>query len=377
MLISRRSWFVGSGALLVMGGPGPAWAADDIVVGVAGPFSGPNAAQGEEMRHGVEVAAQDINTRGGVLGRRIRLEFADDASDPKQGVAVAGRLVGRKVAAVLGHMNSGVSIPASAVYAEADLVMVSPAATNPALTDRAAAKGWTTVFRTIGRDDAQGTFAGRYIARHFAGKRMAIVHDKTAFGKGIADETRKALNGQGITEVAYDSVTVGEKDFSALITALKGARVDVIYYGGLYTEAGLIVRQAKDQGLKATLVAGDGALNPAFWEVAGASGEGTLMTFAADPQASPTAAAAVERLKARGANPGGYTLYSYAALEVIVAAIARAGSLKTDAMAKALRDGRPVDTVAGPIAFDHKGDVKDAQFVMFAWSNGRYKAITE
>ncbi len=362
------TWLVAGAMLATLG---TAKAADDVVIGVAGPFTGANAAQGAEMRRGVEQAASDVNAKGGILGRKVVLEFGDDAADPRQGVAVANRLVGRKAAAIIGHMNSGVTIPASAVYAEAGILMITPASTNPALTDQAAAKGWPAVFRTIGRDDAQGAFAGEFVAWQFPGKRIALIHDKTAFGKGLVDEMKKAINARGIQEAAFHAISVGERDFSALITKLKEARIEVIYYGGVHTEAALIVRQAADQGLKARLVAGDGALNPAFWEVAGPAGQGALMSFAADPQSAPAAAEVVARLKAAGTDPGGYTLYSYAAFQAIAAAAEKAKSFDGASLARALRSGT-VATVAGTLAFDARGDVTDAKFTMFEWKDGRY-----
>ncbi len=203
-----------------------------IRLGVAGPITGPNASFGAQLRQGVEQAVEDINAAGGILGQRIQLSVGDDVSDPRQGVNVANKFVGDGIKFVVGHFNSGVSIPSSEVYAENGIVAITPASTNPRYTER----GLWNVFRTCGRDDQQGAVAGAYLARQFAGKRVAIVHDKTTYGKGLADETQKAMNAAGLKEVIYEGVNTGEKDFSALISKLKAAGADYIYWGGLHTE---------------------------------------------------------------------------------------------------------------------------------------------
>src|SRR5207302_3955549 len=263
--------------------------AQNIPIAVVGPLTGSNAALGEQMKRGAEMAVADINAKGGVLGKKLELIVADDACDPKQAVAAANDVVGKKVVFVAGHYCSSSSIPASAVYNEAGVLQMTPASTNPALTDDAAKKGWNNVFRACGRDDVQGGVAGKYLAEHFKGKNVAIVHDKTAYGKGIADETKKAMNAGGLKEAMYEAITAGDKDFSALISKLKQANIDAIYFGGYQTEAGLIVRQARDQGLKAQFIGADALVTEEFWKITGAAGEGTLMTFPPDPRNVPAA----------------------------------------------------------------------------------------
>ena len=226
---------------------GSAWA--EVVIGVAGPITGPNAAFGAQLQKGAEQAAADINAAGGINGEQIRIVVGDDVSDPKQGISVANKFVADGVKFVVGHFNSGVSIPASEVYAENGILEITPAATNPVFTER----GLWNVFRTCGRDDQQGGIAGAYLAEKFKDAKIAVVHDKTPYGQGLADETKKAMNAAGVTEVMYEGVNVGDKDFSALIAKMKEAGVSIVYWGGLHTEAGLIIRQLADQGVKATL----------------------------------------------------------------------------------------------------------------------------
>ena len=216
------------------------------------------------------------------------------------------------MAFVAGHYCSGSSIPASKVYAEEGVLQISPACTNPRFTDEG---GWNT-FRVCGRDDQQGQVAGAYIAEHFKGKKVAILHDNSAYGKGLADETKKALNAAGMTETLYAAYTPGERDYNAIVSRMKEAGIDVIYVGGYHTEAGLILRQAKEQGMNVTLIGGDALVTNEFWQITGAAGEGALMTFSSDPRSRPSAAEVVQRFRARNVDPEGYVLYTYAAIQI-------------------------------------------------------------
>jgi branched-chain amino acid transport system substrate-binding protein len=339
-----------------------------LKVGVAGPFTGPNAAFGAQLKNGAEQAAADINAAGGINGQKIELVFGDDVSDPKQGVSVANKFVGDGVKWVVGHFNSGVSIPASEVYAEAGIVQVTPSSTNPRFTERSL---WNT-FRTCGRDDQQGAVAGAYIVNNFKGKPVAIVHDKTPYGKGLADETKKAMNAGGVTEVIYEGINTGEKDFAALVSKLKAANVAVVYYGGLHTEAGLIIRQMRDQGVTAPMMSGDGIVSNEFWSIAGPGAAGTLMTFAPDPRKNPAAADVVAKFKAKNIDPEAYTLYAYAALQALVSGAKAAGSNDGKKVAEAMKAKGPHSTVLGPMSFDAKGDITKPDYVMYIWKDGTY-----
>ena len=345
--------------------------AQDVTIGVAGPITGPNAVFGEQMKRGAEMAVADVNAKGGVLGKKLALEIADDACDPKQAVAAANLLVEKKIVFVDGHYCSSSSIPASAVYNEAGILQITPASTNPALTDDAAKKGWTNVFRTCGRDDAQGKVAGSYLAQHYKGKPVAVIHDKSTYGKGLADETKKAMNAAGLNEAMYEGITQGDKDFTALVSKMKQANIEAIYFGGYQTEAGLIVRQARDQGLKAQFIGGDALVTEEFWKITGPAGEGTLMTFAPDPRKVAAARAVVDRFKAQGYDPEGYTLYTYAAIQAFAAAAAKANSVKEADLSQALH-AMTVDTVVGPLTWDAKGDIIDPKYVFYVWKAGKY-----
>jgi len=349
--------------------------AQDITIAVVGPMTGPNATIGEQMKRGVQAGIDEVNARGGMQGRKLKMEVGDDACDPKQAVAVANQLVSKGVQYVVGHACSGSSIPAAAVYGENEVFMISPASSNPTFTDEAAKKGWTTIMRTYGRDDAQGTFVGKWLAEQYKGKRIAVLHDKSAYGKGLADEVKKAMNAGGLREVVYESITAGEKDFSAVVTKLKQEKVDLIYLGGYLAEAGLLIRQSREQGLNATLMTGDSMANPDFWKIAGPSGEGTMMSFPKEPRNSPAAKDMVAKFKAQGFDPEGFTLFSTAGVQTIAAGAERAKSLKPLDISKALKTGQPVDTVLGPLAFDAKGDVKDPAYSLYVWRNGSYSEM--
>ena len=347
------------GATLAMAGVASA----QIKLGVAGPLTGPNAAFGAQLKNGVEQAVEDINAAGGILGQKIQVFLGDDVSDPKQGVSVANKFVGDGVKFVVGHFNSGVTIPASEVYQENGMLVITPSATNPKLTER---NMWN-VFRTCGRDDQQGAVAAEYIAKNYAGKKVAVVHDKTTYGQGLADETKKAMNAKGIKEVLYEGVNTGEKDFSALVSKIKAAGADVVYWGGLHTEGGLIVRQMRDQGVKAPMMSGDGITSDEFATIGGPGVEGTLMTFPPDPRNRPEAKAVVAKFEAKKFNPEAYTLYSYAAVQVIQQAAVKANSLDPKKVAETMKSGMVFKTVIGDLSYDKKGDITRPDYTMYVW----------
>ena len=344
---------------------------DTTPVAVVGPMTGQYATFGAQMRNGAEMAIADINTAGGVLGKKLDLSLGDDACDPKQAVAVANQMTGQGVSLVAGHYCSGSSIPASQVYAESGVVQISPASTNPAFTDN---RPGDNIYRVCGRDDQQGGVAGAYLAKHFADKNIAIVHDKTAYGKGFADEVKKALNAAGKQEVVYEAITAGEKDYSALVSKLKQAAVDVVFLGGYHTEAGLIVRQMRDQGLATTLMGGDALITQEYWSITGPAGEGTLMTFSPDPRKTPAAVDVVKRFKDKGIEPEGYVLYTYAAIQAWAQAAQKAGSAAAADVVKALNENE-FDTVIGKFKFNDKGDPNLPPYAVYRWSNGSYEEI--
>jgi branched-chain amino acid transport system substrate-binding protein len=342
-------------------------ASGPIRIAVVGPMTGPLAALGAQFRAGAEQAVSDINEAGGVLGRKVALEIADDACDPRQAVSVANQLAGRGTVFVAGHACSGSSIPASKVYGEEGVLQVSPATTNPDFTEKG---GWHT-FRVCGRDDQQGQVAGRYLADKFHDARIAVLHDNSAYGKGLAEETMRAMQAAGAKPTFTAVYTPGERDYGALVSRMKAAQIGVIYIGGYHTEAALILRQAKDQGMNPTLFGGDALVVQEFWQIAGNAGEGTLMTFTPDPRERPEAAPVVQRLRAAGREADGYVLYTYAAVQVWAQAAARAGAVQPRNVAAALKSDGPWQTVIGPLWFDAKGDLSRPSFAVHVWRGGK------
>ena len=347
-------------------------AAAQVKFGVGGPITGPNAATGAQMKNGVEQAAADINAEGGMLGQKVTVEFGDDVSDPKQGVSVANNFAADGVKFVIGHYNSGVTIPASVVYQENNILQITPASTNPTVTER----GMWNIFRTCGRDDQQGKVAGGYILAHFKDKRIAFVNDKTTYGKGLADETLKTIRAGGMKEVLYEGINTGEKDYSALISKIKQANPDLVYFGGLYTEGGLIVRQMRDQGVTAPLMGGDGITSDEFATVGGPGVEGTLMTYGPDPRNRPEAKTAVAAFRDKGFEPEAYTLYSYAGVQIIKQAAEAAKSVDPKKVADAMHSGMQFKTVLGDLSYDKKGDITKLDYVMYIWKKDQSGKIT-
>jgi branched-chain amino acid transport system substrate-binding protein len=341
-----------------------------IHIGAAGPMTGNYASFGAQLKEGAELAVANINAAGGVLGQQLVLDVGDDACDPKQATSVANDFASKKVVFVAGHFCSSSSIPASKVYTEEGILQITPASTNPKFTDEGS---WNT-FRTCGRDDQQGAVAGAYIAKEYKGRKVAILHDNTAYGKGLADETKKAMNAAGMQETLYAAYVPGEKDYSSLVSRLKGAGIDLIYVGGYHTETGLIMRQAKEQGMKLTVMGGDALVTNEFWQITGASGDGAIMTFPSDPRRRPTAAAVVKQFRDKGIDPEGYVLYTYAAVQEWADAVKKAGTTDPKKVAATLKAGT-WDTVLGPISYDKKGDVTVSDYVFYIWHDGKYSEM--
>ena len=366
----KNVWMTG---LVLAAGLAFAGAANaQVKLGVAGPITGPNAAFGAQLTNGVNQAAEDINAAGGILGQKITVVTGDDVSDPKQGVSVANKFVGDGVKLVVGHFNSGVTNPASDVYQDNGALMITPSATNPKITE----KGMWNVFRTCGRDDQLGKLWADYAVANLKGKKIAVVHDKTTYGKGLADAALGYMHDAGLKEVLYEGVNTGEKDYSAIVSKLKAAGAEYIMWGGLHTEGGLIIRQMRDQGMNTVMISGDGITDNEFASIGGPGVEGTLMSFGPDPRNNPLAKNVVAEFKAKNFDPEAYTLYSYAAVQIMKQAAEAAKSLDTKKMAEVMHSGVAFHTVMGDIAYDKKGDRTTVDYVWYVWKKGADGKIT-
>jgi branched-chain amino acid transport system substrate-binding protein len=332
-----------------------------------GPDNGKEAWYGEQMERGATLAVADLNATGGVLGQQVRLITADDFCDPEQAVAAAKKLASDGVIFVVGHYCSGASIPASEVYAAAGIVQISPASSNPMLTEL----GRANVFRIQHRDDRAGTVIGNYLADHWPNRKIAILHDDTTFGKGIAEFTKAQLNHRGMTETIYQAYVPRQNNYGAEIGDLQAADIAVAFIGGYQTEIALMARAAGDRGYPLQLIAGLGLAAEDFGIIAGPAAEGAIFLDVADARKRAEAAPVVERFRASGYEPQGYTLYTYAAVQVWAQAAAKAGSLDLQAMIAALRQ-QQFDTVLGPLDFDDKGDLTVQNPVWYVWRGGTY-----
>lgn len=344
-----------------------------VKIAVAGPMTGDQAKMGGDLQHGVELCVQDWNGKGGVLGKKIELLVGDDQHDPKQAVSVANKFINDGAVGVVGHFNSSCSIPASGVYVDAGLVMVTPASTNPQLTDQ----GLNGVFRVCGRDDQQGKVAAEYAANVLKPAKVAVLHDKTTYGQGLADEFKKqyeTLAGKPVD--AYEAIVQGSQDHSAVLTSIKGVGPDLIYFGGVYADGGLVVRQARDLGIKATFFSGDGVIDPEFIRIAGAdAAEGTLLTFTPDQHKIAAAVEVIKRYEEKYGEVGPYSIYSYAAAQILLEGIQKAGGAEGAKVAEAIR-GMGHETPLGMLRFDEKGDITDSPYVVWVTKGGKFEQLT-
>jgi branched-chain amino acid transport system substrate-binding protein len=339
----------------------------DIIVGLAGPMTGDNATIGNQMRTGAEAAIADLNARGGVLGEKLTLVIEDDACNAKLAVPVANKMIAEKVDFLVGHFCSAVTVPASSIYADNGTVEIT-LSSNPRITEQ----GFDGLFRIAGRDDRQGKVLAEFIAKHYAGQRAALVADRSAYAIGLAAKLRDLLREQGKVALVLDqSIDAGTKDFGPLVSGLKNAGADLVIYIGYPTEAGLIMVQASAAGLHPQYISTNNMSNHRVWDIAGKSAEGLAFTFLPAAELLPTAQDVVDRLKGAGKKADGYTLYTYASVQLFAAAMIRAKSTQTDAVATELQRGG-IPTVLGEVSFDDKGDNLLPSWRVYRWNDGGY-----
>jgi branched-chain amino acid transport system substrate-binding protein len=344
----------------------------DIKIAVAGPMSGQYSWFGEQMQLGAEMAVDDLNAAGGIQGEMVELIIGDDACDPAQAVAVARKFVSDGIAFVAGHWCSSSSIPAAKIYEEAGILMITPASTNPKLTD----EGGPNVFRLSGRDDEQGIVAGNYLAENWGDKKIAFLHDGTTYGTGLAEATRAQLHTRGVTEAMYEAFEPGQVDYSSIVAKMQAEAIDVFYLGGYSTEAALIISGARDIGYDVQLISGDALTSEEFGIVAGDASDGTLITFFPDWREYPEAQDVVARFRDDGYEPEGYTLQTYATIQTWLQAANSAGSLDLGKMTKALHETE-FQTVVGTFKFNDNGDMTSPGFVWYTWEDGSYVRLQD
>lgn len=334
----------------------------EIKIGIAGPMTGPVAQYGDMQFSGSRMAIERINAAGGVMGEELVAVEVDDVCDPKQAVTVANRLVNEGVQYVVGHLCSSSTQPASDIYEDEGILMITPASTSPEITQR----GYELVFRTIGLDSMQGPVAGNYIASQKP-ERVAVVHDKQQYGEGIATAVRDTLKDAGIEIAMFEGITAGDKDFSSLVTKIKQADVDYVYYGGYHPELGLILRQARQADVDAKFMGPEGVGNKDINTIAGDAAEGLLVTLPPAFDQKEENQELVAAFAEKGEDPSGpFVLPSYTAVQLIAEGIEMADSKDPFDVAKALRSGT-FETPIGTVQYDKAGDLKAFEFVVYEW----------
>ncbi len=345
----------------------------DIKIAMAGPVSGPVAQYGDMQFIGAEMAIDQINKAGGINGEKLVGVKYDDACDPKQAVAVANKIVNDDIKFVVGHLCSSSTQPASDIYEDEGIVMVTAASTNPDIT----LQGYQMIFRTIGLDSLQGPTAGRFIVEHAKPKRVAVIHDKQQYGEGIATAVKSTVEDAGIKVVMFEGVTAGDKDFSALVAKLKRNKVDFVYYGGYHPELGLILRQSKELGLKAQFMGPEGVGNKDISAIAGEASEGLLVTLPPSFEKDPKNKGLVEAFAKKNQDPTGpFVMPAYAAVQVMADSMKAIGSTDSEEVA-AYMHKTAYSTPIGDVKFDEKGDLTSFNFVVYKWHQDGTKSVAK
>jgi len=343
-----------------------------VKIGHAGPLTGGIAHLGKDDENGVHLAIDEANDKKIKLGGKVvkfEMMSEDDQADPKMGPTIAQKFVDAKVAGVVGHLNSGVSIPASAVYNQAGIPMISGSATNPKLTEQ----GFKNIFRTVGRDDQQGPAIASYIASELKVKKVAIADDATAYGEGLANEVEKTLKAGGVQVVAREKTNDKATDFKAILTKMKGKAPDAIFYGGMDATGGPMLKQARELGIKAVFSFGDGACTDEMAKLAGKAAEGMVCSQAGLPREAASKDFVAAFTKQYGEIKQ-YAPYFYDATNAIIEAMKKADSVDPAKFAPEIFNDS-FDGATGHVEFDSKGDRKNAEMTIFKLTDGKVKPI--
>jgi branched-chain amino acid transport system substrate-binding protein len=345
-----------------------------VLIGQASPLTGPQAHLGKDNENGARLALDEINSAGLTLGGKkvvLELRSEDDAADPKTATTVAQKLADEKVAGVIGHLNSGATIPASKIYFDNGIPEISPSATAVAYT----ASGFKTAFRIMTNDAQQGSVLGNYAVTKLGAKRIAIIDDRTAYGQGLADEVEKAVKAAGGEVVAREYTSDRSTDFMAILTSIKGKSPDLIFFGGMDPQAAPMIRQIKQLGIKAQFLGGDGVETPKFLELAGADAEGVVASNPGLPLAAmPGGSEFKAKFEAKYGEIQNYAPYAYDAMYVLIDAMKRADSSDP---AKYLAELPKTDYqgVTGRIRFDSKGDTTGGAVTLYQVKGGKWQVL--
>ena len=372
----RLVWMAAAAALVAGCGDKPQQNGDQqvVLIGQASPLTGPQAHLGKDNENGARLALDEINAAGLTLGGKkvvLEMKSEDDAADPKTATTVAQKLVDEGVVGVIGHLNSGATIPASKIYSDNGIPQISPSATAVAYT----ASGFKTAFRVMTNDAQQGTVLGDYAVTKLGAKRIAIIDDRTAYGQGLADEVEKAVKAAGGEVVAREYTSDRSTDFMAILTSIKGKSPDLVFFGGMDPQAAPMIRQMKQLGMKAKFLGGDGVQTPKFIELAGPDAEGALASNPGLPlDAMPGGSAFKAKFEAKYGQIQNYAPYAYDAMHVLIAAMKRADS---SAPARYLAELPKTDYqgVTGHIRFDAKGDLTGGAVTLYQVRDGKWQTL--
>ncbi len=366
--------------LAMFGITGRIWAADKedtILIGLAAPLTGDQAYVGTGMLQGAQMAVEDANVRGPVFGNtKLKLAPMDDQHNPTQAVLVANKLIANPdVVGVVGHFNSSCTKATSAIYHEARMVQITPASTNPEISKQ----GFDTFFRVCTTDDVQGPSAARFVYEKLGARKVTVVDDKTTYGKGLADEFEKTFKTLGGTVLRHDGITQGEKDFTPLLTKLKSLEPELIFYGGVYPELALLIKQSSKIGFSVPWMGGDGVFDVTLIQLVSPElAEGSYATMLGiDPHELPSAKDFVARYEARYGELGSFSAYGYDAANVLIEAIARAGSKDRAMILREVKKTKDFQGILGILNFDAKGDAVGRSLGIFKIENGKFRFIEE
>ena len=361
------------GMVMIFAMAGNGFAADTIKLGVAGPHSGDLASYGIPTVKAAELVAKDVNARGGVLGKKVELLIEDDVCKPEVATNTATKLASQKADVILGHICSGATKAALGIYKDSKMIAMSPSATNPALTQSG---DYPNFYRTIASDDAQAKLEVDFALDRLKLKKIAVLHDKGDYGKGLAEFAKGFLEKSGKAEVVlYEGITPGAVDYSAVVQKIKRSGAEAVIFGGYHPEASKIVSQMRKKRMDTIFISDDGVKDDTFIKVAKEYAEGVYATGPKDVSKNPMAVAAnEEHKKTYGEDPGAFFLNAYAATLALLNAVEKAGSTDYDAVAKALKT-QDVDTPLGKIRFDEKGDALGVGFSVYQVQNGAYVEI--
>lgn len=349
-------------------------AAEIIKIGAAAPLTGPQSHLGKDNENGTKMAIEEANAKNIVIGgKKVRFELVseDDQADPRMGTVVAQKFVDQQVKGVIGHLNSGTTIPSSKIYFDAGIVQISPSATNVTYT----AQGFKTAFRVMANDAQQGKVLGRYATHQLDGKKIAIIDDRTAYGQGLADEFEKAAKAAGAQIVAHEFTTDKATDFMSILTKIKSMKPDVLFYGGMDAQGGPMMKQVRGLGLTTKFLMGDGGSTPEFIKLAGTDAEGAYSSLPGVPlEKMPGGKEFGARFTAKYGQIQLYAPYCYDAVNVMIAAMQHADSVEPAKYLPKLA-GITHDGVTAKINFDEKGDLKDGMITLYQVKNGRWEVL--